>query len=62
MGTFFSKTTPSETQILLEAKSEKRLKHEPYVSMQEAYEIVASLATSPPKGLPKNRWVYVFLL
>lgn len=30
-GYLFSKTTPSETQILLGAKSEERLKHEPYV-------------------------------
>ncbi|KAJ9302659.1 hypothetical protein DTO271G3_33 [Paecilomyces variotii] len=45
----------SQTKVILEAKARHRIHHEPQVSRQEAYEMIAALPTPPPKGLPRDR-------
>ncbi|KAJ5814758.1 hypothetical protein N7474_006535 [Penicillium riverlandense] len=45
--------------IILEAKANERDIHEPYVSYQEAGEIVTAIVEDPPKGLGKERIILV---
>lgn len=52
---FLTADKTSQTQVILEAKAEDRVNHEPHVSMQETYEIVTALLTDTPNGLPKDR-------
>ncbi|KAJ5545433.1 hypothetical protein N7461_007737 [Penicillium sp. DV-2018c] len=52
---FLASEVTSQTQVIVEAKANRRHKHSPRVSMQEAAELVPALVTGPPKGLTKDR-------
>lgn len=52
---FLAANEGSQTQVILEAKANDRRIHEPQVTRQESYEVVAALLTDSPKGLPKDR-------
>ncbi|KAJ5120288.1 uncharacterized protein N7515_009676 [Penicillium bovifimosum] len=48
-----------QTQVIIEAKANRRGRHSPEVFMQEAAELVAALVTGPPKGLAKDRGLLI---
>ncbi|KAJ5115122.1 hypothetical protein NUU61_000881 [Penicillium alfredii] len=56
---FLAANKTAQTQVILEAKADNREIHEPNVTMQETYEIVAALLTDAPKGLPMNRVILI---
>jgi hypothetical protein len=52
---FLASEVTSQTEVIIEAKADRRDNHSPEVFMQEAAELVAALVTGPPKGLTKDR-------
>ena len=51
---FLASEVKLQTEVIIEAKANRRYKHSPEVFMQEAAELVAALVTGPPKGLTKD--------
>lgn len=44
-----------QTQVIVEAKAERRNRHSPQVSMQESAELVAAFITASPKDMSRDR-------
>ncbi|KAJ5238034.1 hypothetical protein N7489_008125 [Penicillium chrysogenum] len=56
---FLASEVTSQTEVIIEAKADRRDNHSPEVFMQEAAELVAALVTGPPKGLTKDRCLLI---